>query len=390
MTTPQRVTLLGATGSIGQSALRVIEHASARFSVVALTAQEKVGELIALAHRTRPEFVAIGNPAHYAALKAELGSLCEVAAGPEALLEAAARASDIVVAGIVGAAGLAPTLAALAPGRKILLANKECLVCAGPLFLARVRETGAVLLPIDSEHNAIFQLFDPAQAEAVESVTLTASGGPFREWSLERMRSATPAQAVAHPTWNMGAKISVDSATMMNKGLETIEAYHLFPLRPEQIRVVVHPQSAVHSFVSYVDGSTLAHFSGTDMSVPIAHALNWPARLPCPTPALDVTRLGNLTFEPADETRFPALRLAREALIAGPAAQLALNAANEVAVAAFLSGRLGFTDIAALVERVLSTHHAAAPETLEAVLAMDAEVRTAAHTELSARFAAYS
>ncbi len=385
---PQRVTLLGATGSIGQSALRVIAHAGAAFRVSAMTAQDKAAELAALARQWQPEFVAIGNPAHYAALKEALGGTgIEVAAGPEALVEAARRETDIVVAGIVGAAGLGPTMAALAPGRRLLLANKECLVCAGPLFMARVRETGTLLLPVDSEHNAIFQLFDPARASEVESITLTASGGPFRDWSLARMATATPAQAVAHPTWSMGAKISVDSATMMNKGLEAIEAFHLFPLAPDQIRIVVHPQSVVHGFVSFRDGSTLAHLSGTQMSVPIAHAMHWPHRGPCPTPALDLTQLGTLTFEAPDETRFSALRLAREALTAGAAAQLALNAANEVAVAAFLEGRLSFTGIAELVEETLAALPGTTPATLEDVLAMDAAIRTDA-THRLARLAA--
>lgn len=389
MSAPQRVTLLGATGSIGHSALRVIEHAGSQFRVVALTAQDKHDELAALARRWKPEFVAIGNPDHYAELKEALaGTGIEIAAGHASIVEAARRETDIVVAGIVGAAGLAPTLAALAPRRRILLANKECLVCAGPLFMARVRETGALLLPVDSEHNAIFQLFDPARVAEVESITLTASGGPFRDWSPERMRTATPAQAVAHPTWAMGAKISVDSATMMNKGLEAIEALHLFPLSPEQIRIVVHPQSVVHGFVSFRDGSTLAHMSGTDMCVPITHAMHWPERGTCPTASLDLTKLGTLTFEAPDEIRFPALRLSKAALIAGAGAQLALNAANEVAVAAFLEGRLGFTGIAELVEETLAANAYPAPDSLDAVLAMDRIVRADAMQRLTRHAAA--
>jgi 1-deoxy-D-xylulose-5-phosphate reductoisomerase len=285
------------------------------------------------------------------------------------------------MAAIVGAAGLAPTLAAIRRGVSIGLANKECLVCAGALMMQAVRSHGATLLPVDSEHSAIFQVFDFDQPERVERIVLTASGGPFRNWSLADMARATPAQAVAHPNWDMGAKISVDSATMMNKGLEFIEAYHLFPVGLARIGIVVHPQSVIHSMVEYRDGSTLAQLGPSDMRVPIASCLAWPARMETPMAPLDLAALGTLTFEALDEARFPATKLAREAAEAGGAAPAVLNAANEAAVAAFLAGKIGFTRIALTVERTLSRTLPPPPTDLDAVLSVDREARVRA-TEL--------
>ena len=372
----QSITLLGATGSIGQSTLKVVDHAPERFRIEALTAHDNAEQLIQLAKKYRPAFVAIGNEAHYGTVKDALsGQNIEIAAGPQALVEAALRPSDTIVAGIVGAAGLAPTYAALQKGRRVLLANKECLVCAGPLFMQRAQESGALLLPIDSEHNAIFQLLGDGR-DGIDRIVLTASGGPFRHWTREEMARATPAQATAHPTWKMGAKISVDSATMMNKGLEMIEAHYLFDLPEEKIDVLVHPQSIIHGLVHYVDGSTLAHFSATDMCVPIAHALAWPSRSPCPQGPLDLTQMATMEFFAPDPVRFPALAIARGALRAGPAAALAMNAANEVAVAAFLQQQLGFLEIADLVADRVAHAPKKAPSSIEEALQMDAEQRT--------------
>ena len=287
------------------------------------------------------------------------------------------------MAGIVGAAGLRPTLAAAERGAVIGLANKECLVCAGALMLAEVERGGATLLPVDSEHNAIYQVFDFARAESVEKIVLTASGGPFREASMETMAEATPEQAVAHPNWDMGAKISVDSATMMNKGLETIEAFHLFPVDAGQIEVLVHPQSVIHSMVAYVDGSVLAQLGTPDMRTPIAYALAWPARMAAPSPRLDLAALGRLTFEPPDLERFPALRLAREALTQGGSAPIVLNAANEVAVGGFLERRIGFLEIARTVERCLERTDHRAVAALDDVYAIDGAARELAERLLA-------
>jgi 1-deoxy-D-xylulose-5-phosphate reductoisomerase len=269
-------------------------------------------------------------------------------------MEAADRDTDLVIGAIVGAAGLAPTMAAIKPGRRIALANKECLVCAGDLFMAKIAETGAELLPVDSEHNAIFQVFETAQPETIEKVILTASGGPFRTFALEDMARVTPQQALKHPNWDMGARITIDSATMMNKGLEVIEAHHLFPVSADQLDVLVHPQSAVHGLVQYRDGSLLAQLGSPDMRTPIAHCLAYPRRMDAPVQRLDLASLGTLTFENPDPVRFPALRLALEAMRAGGAAPAVLNAVDETAVAAFLKGVIGFMDIPAAVEEALS------------------------------------
>ena len=374
--TPRRVTVLGSTGSIGCNTIDLIARHRAAFEVEALTAQSSVGRLAEQARKVGAKQAVIGDPALYGALKEALADTgTAVAAGAQALVEAAAAPADFVMAGIVGAAGLRPTLAAAERGAVIGLANKECLVCAGALMLAEVERGGATLLPVDSEHNAIYQVFDFARAGSVEKIVLTASGGPFREASVETMEQATPEQAVAHPNWDMGAKISVDSATMMNKGLEMIEAFHLFPVDAGQIEVLVHPQSVIHSMVAYVDGSVLAQLGTPDMRTPIAYALAWPARMAAPSPRLDLAALGSLTFEPPDLEGFPALRLACEALEQGGSAPIVLNAANEVAVGGFLERRIGFLDIARTVERCLERTDHRAVAALDDVYAIDGDAR---------------
>ncbi|TVQ33935.1 MAG: 1-deoxy-D-xylulose-5-phosphate reductoisomerase [Geminicoccaceae bacterium] len=377
--TKRRLTILGATGSIGQSTLDLVYRQPERFQVVALTAHHRVAELAEAAIRSRAELAVVADPAHYPSLKARLaGRDIEVAAGPEAVIEAARRASDWTMAAIVGAGGLAPTLAAAERGGVLALANKEALVCSGPLLLDAVRRSSAVLLPVDSEHNALFQALAGRPATTVRRLILTASGGPFRTASLATMAAATPAEAVAHPKWSMGAKISVDSATMMNKGLELIEAHLLFGVAAAKLDVLIHPQSIVHGIVEYEDGSQLAQVGPTDMRVPIAHTLAWPDRLNLEDQRLDLAAVGRLEFEAPDEARFPALRLAREALQTGGGAPTIMNAANEVAVAAFLEERLGFLDIVAVVEAVLEGLAATSPTTLAEVLALDAAARDAA------------
>lgn len=374
--TRRRVTLLGATGSIGRSTLDLIARYPKAFEIEALTAHSSVRELAASAREFGARLAVVADAAHYEALKEALtGSGVEAAAGPEALVEAAKRPADTVVAAIVGAAGLEATLAAVRRGATIVLANKEALVCAGPLMMAAVEEGGARLLPADSEHNAIFQVFEEAQRHAIERIILTASGGPFRTFSLEQMAQVTPAQAIAHPNWQMGAKISVDSATMMNKGLEVIEAHYLFALPEEKIEVLIHPQSVVHSLVGYADGSLLAQLGVPDMRTPLAYCLSWPERMVAPVERLDLAAIGHLAFEPPDEERFPALRLARAALRAGGARPAILNAANEVAVEAFLASRIAFPRIAAIAEEVLARAPSAAPDSLEELLAADRHAR---------------
>lgn len=375
----RRVTILGSTGSVGQSTLDVIRHHGDRFAVEALVAGKNVDALIRDALAFRPQLAVIADAQAYAALREGLaGTGIEVAAGAAAVVAAAERPVEVLMAAIVGAAGLAPTLAALARGTTVAFANKEVLVSAGDLVMQTVARTGARLLPVDSEHNAIFQVFETEGRAAIEKILLTASGGPFRTWSAAAMASATPAQAVAHPTWSMGAKISVDSATMMNKGLELIEAHYLFAMPEPQIEVLIHPQSVIHSAVVYCDGSVLAQLGSPDMRTPIAYALGWPERLSVPVAKLDLVALGGLTFEAPDETRFPALRLARQTLRAGAGAPTLLNAANEVAVAAFLAHRLPFGAIADVVARVLETVPGQVPDSLETVLALDATARRAA------------
>lgn len=383
---PKRLSILGATGSIGESTLDLVARNPDRFAVDAVTANTAAEKLAARAKACGARFAAVGDTAAWPALKDALaGSGIEIAAGPDALVEAAARGADLVMAGIVGAAGLAPTLAAVRRGATVALANKECLVCAGSLFMAEVRAAGATLLPVDSEHNAIFQVFDETRRDAIEKLILTASGGPFRAKSLDEMRAATPGEAVAHPNWSMGAKISVDSATLMNKGLELIEAAHLFAMAEARIDVLVHPQSVIHSMVAYSDGSVLAQLGSPDMRTPIAYALAWPERMASPSARLDLAEIGRLTFEAPDTVRFPALKLARESLRGGAGHTTLLNAANEVAVAAFLDGRIGFLDIAAVAETVLESAPAAPPATLDEVFALDAEGRRLADEAASAR-----
>ncbi|SOE01636.1 1-deoxy-D-xylulose-5-phosphate reductoisomerase [Caenispirillum bisanense] len=372
----RRVTVLGSTGSVGCNTVDLLMRDRAAYEVVALTANGNAAALAEQALALRPEVAVVADEACYADLKERLaGSGIEAAAGCAAVTEAAARPSDWVMSAIVGAAGLAPTLAAVRRGCVVGLANKETLVCAGALVMAEVERHGATLLPVDSEHSAIFQVFDFDQPAAVSRIVLTASGGPFREWEREAMATVTPSQAVAHPNWSMGAKISVDSATMMNKGLELIEASHLFPVPEERIEILVHPQSVIHSMVEYVDGSMLAQLGTPDMRTPIAYALGWPARIPAPSPRLDLAAVAQLTFQAPDTERFPALRLARHALQTGGAAPTLLNAANEIAVARFLAGEIGFLDIARTVEATIEKAGDLPLATLDDVLAADAEAR---------------
>lgn len=384
MSGPQQITILGATGSIGLSTLDVVARHPALYQVFALTGFSRLDELLALCIKHTPQYAVVPDQVVARKLQDDLaaagldtrvlvgeGGLCEVAADPRV---------DAVMAAIVGAAGLRPTLAAVEAGKKVLLANKEALVMSGALFMQAVRQSGAVLLPIDSEHNAIFQCLpgDFARglgAVGVRRIMLTASGGPFRETPLEQLHNVTPEQACAHPVWSMGRKISVDSATMMNKGLELIEACWLFDARPDQVEVVIHPQSVIHSLVDYVDGSVLAQLGNPDMRTPIANALAWPARVDSGVAPLDLFRIGQLDFQAPDEERFPCLRLARQAAEAGGSAPAMLNAANEVAVAAFLDGRIHYLEIAGIIEEVLDHEPVTAVEGLDAVFAADAKAR---------------
>jgi len=385
-TAARSVTILGSTGSVGCSTIDLIERNPEGYVVEALTARRNVDRLAEQAKKLKPRYVAISDEDQYRALKAALsGTGIEIGAGEEAIVSAARRPADFVMAAIVGAAGLGPTLAAVNRGAMVGLANKECLVCAGSLMVDEISRNNAVLLPVDSEHNAIFQVFDFDRRESVDKLILTASGGPFRSFDREAMRSVTPAQAVAHPNWDMGAKISVDSATMMNKGLEIIEAHHLFDIPGERIDVLVHPQSVVHSMVAYVDGSVLAQLGTPDMRTPIAYALAWPTRMKAPQERLDLAAMGKLTFEAPDTERFPALRLAREVLKNGGSAPTVLNAANEIAVEGFLAGRIGFLEIAAIVEDVLIGFSHGAMNSLDDVRTYDTEARRIASDHLAAR-----
>jgi 1-deoxy-D-xylulose-5-phosphate reductoisomerase len=348
------VVVLGSTGSVGANTLDLLKHADEDFKILALTAGRNVEFLCDQALAWRPEVAVIEDESALPFLRERLaGSGVRAAAGREAIIEVAGQGADWVMSAIVGAAGLAPTLAAARAGSTIALANKESLVCAGPSLLAIARAAGGQVIPVDSEHSAIFQVFAPEDRARVKRLILTASGGPFRQWTREAMAGATREQAVAHPNWSMGAKISVDSATMMNKGLEMIEAAYLFGMEPDQIDVIVHPQSVVHSLVEYADGSTLAQLGPPDMRAPIACAWSWPRRMSWPAPGLDLASIGQLTFEAPDPERFPALKIARRALEAGAGAPAAMNAANEVAVHAFLNRRVGFLDIASVVSHTL-------------------------------------
>jgi len=382
---PRRVTILGSTGSIGHSTIDLLLRNRGEFTVEAVTANRNATLLAEQARQLGARFAAVADPAEYGTLKEALtGSGIEAASGAEALIEAAERPADMVMAGIVGSAGLGPTLAAVRRGRIVAFANKEVLVCAGSLFMQEVATHGATLLPVDSEHNAIWQCFDFERVENIERITLTCSGGPFRERSVDDMRDVTVKQAVAHPVWSMGAKISIDSATLMNKGLEIIEAHHLFKLPSERIDVVVHPQSVIHGLVTYHDGSVLAHLGTPDMRTPIAYVLGWPGRTAAPMQRLDLATVGRLTFEPPDPQRFPALRLAREALVQGGGTPTVLNAANETAVNAFIDGRLGFLDIAATIEETLAAMPVGPLGSLDDVYHIDREARRLA-AELAAR-----
>ncbi|OHC76010.1 MAG: 1-deoxy-D-xylulose-5-phosphate reductoisomerase [Rhodospirillales bacterium RIFCSPLOWO2_01_FULL_65_14] len=376
MPSPRSITILGATGSVGCNTVDLIERNADAFVVEALTANRNVALLAEQARRLRPRVAVLGDPAGYRQLKEALsGTNVAVAAGPDAVIEAASRPAEWVMAAIVGAAGLQPTLTAVRRGATVALANKECLVSAGDVFVKEVIAHGATLLPVDSEHSAIFQVFDFDNADQVGRIILTASGGPFREFTLKQMEKVTPEQAVAHPNWDMGAKISVDSATMMNKGLELIEAFHLFPIAEDRIDILVHPQSVIHSMVEYVDGSVLAQLGAPDMRTPIAYALAWPKRMAAPAPRLDLAEIKTLTFGAPDTDRFPALRLAREALKSGGSAPTALNAANEVAVHHFLDRRIDFLDIADVVEETLNAISIIRLASLDDVAETDAEAR---------------
>ena len=353
-TMERRVTLLGATGSIGTSTIDLLKREPKKYRVEAVTAHSKATELAKLARELGARFAAVADPAAYGELKEALaGSGIEAAAGEEALVEAALRPADWVMAAITGAAGLKPTLAAVERGATIGLANKECLVCAGAFFMRRAAQSGANILPVDSEHNALFQALGAGRRQDVRRMVVTASGGPFRTWTAEAIRKATPEQALRHPNWSMGRKVTIDSATLMNRGLELIEAMHLFALEPAEIDAVVHPQSIVHGLVEFRDGSFIAQLGTPDMRIPIAHCLAWPERIPDAASRLDLETLSSLTFEAPDVVRFPAFAVAKRALAAGAAVPTILNAANEVAVAEFLDRRLGFAGISALVEATI-------------------------------------
>jgi 1-deoxy-D-xylulose-5-phosphate reductoisomerase len=380
---PRTVTLLGATGSIGSSTADLLRRDREHYAVEAVTARTDIAGLARLARELGARFAAIADPAAYHALKSELaGSGIEAAAGEAAIIEAAQRPADWVMAAITGAASLAPTLAAAERGATVALANKECLVCAGALFMRRAAAKGATVLPVDSEHNAIFQALSAGRREDIRRIVLTASGGPFRTWPLEDIRKVTVEQALKHPTWSMGPKVTIDSATLMNKGLELIEAHHLFALKPDELDVLVHPQSIVHGLVEFRDGSVIAQLGSPDMRIPISHCLAWPIRMGTPAPRLDLARVGSLSFEEPDQTRFPALAIARRALAAGGSAPTVLNAANEVAVREFASGRLGFCGIAGLVEATLDAVQrrgdTAEPQSVEEALAIDHNARRVA------------
>ena len=377
---PRRVTLLGATGSIGSSTIDLLRRDPARYEVEAVTAYRNGAALARLARDLGVRFAAVSDTDAYADLKEGLaGSGIEAAAGPAAIVEAAERPADWVMAAITGAASLKPTLAAAERGATVALANKECLVCAGALFMRRAAAAGAKILPVDSEHNAIFQALSAGRREEVRRIILTASGGPFRTFSAEALRHVTLEQALKHPVWSMGPKITIDSATLMNKGLELIEARHLFALAPDELDVVVHAQSVVHGLVEYRDGSVIAQLGAPDMRIPIAHCLAYPERMGTPAQRLDLARISNLTFEEPDPVRFPALRIAREALVAGGAAPTVLNAANEIAVAEFVGRRLNFAGIVALVEATLEAAERigamAEPQSVDQAVAIDHTAR---------------
>ena len=382
--TVRSVTLLGATGSVGTSTVDLLKRGNGRYRVEAVTAHRNAAQLAQLARDLRARFAAVADPAAYRELKEALsGSGIEAASGEDALVEAAERPADWVMAAVSGSVGLKPTLAAAKRGATVALANKECLVCAGAMFMRAAAAAGASVLPVDSEHNAIFQALSAGPREDVSRIVITASGGPFRTWTREAMRSATVEQALKHPNWSMGPKITIDSATMFNKCLELIEAHHLFAVEPERLAVLVHPQSIIHGMVEYRDGSVVAQLGSPDMRTPIAHCLAYPTRIDGPAAKLDLAKIGSLTFEAPDPDRFPSLALGRRALETGGAAPTILNAANEVAVAAFLGRQIGFGGIAGLVEATLEAaerrNATAEPQNIDEAVAVDHMARSLAH-----------
>jgi 1-deoxy-D-xylulose-5-phosphate reductoisomerase len=379
----KRITILGATGSIGTNTIDLIKREPERYRVVAVTARKNAAVLARLAREVGAQLAVVADPKVYRELKDALaGSTVEAAAGEDALLEAAQRPADWVMAAISGAIGLKPTLAAIERGATVALANKECLVCAGSLFMRKAASAGATVLPVDSEHNAIFQALGAGPREDVKRIILTASGGPFRTWSLNQIKDATPEQALRHPNWSMGPRITVDSASMMNKGLELIEAQHLFGLRPDEIDVLVHPQSVVHGLVEFRDGSVVAQLGSPDMRIPIAHCLAWPHRIDTPATRLDLARVRELTFEGPDPIRFPAVALERRVMEMGGAAPTVMNAADEVAVGEFIARRIACPAIVSLVEATLEAAAArgllAEPDGVEAAIAVDHDARSLA------------
>ena len=380
------LTVLGSTGSVGQNTLDLVERNPKAFSIKALTGNQNVKLLAQQAKFHQPELLVIGNKEQYSNLIKELdGFPVRVEAGYEGLIEAADLDTDLVMASIVGTAGLLPTMRAAKRGATIALANKECLVCAGSLLINEVENSGGVLIPVDSEHNAIFQVFDFDQTRAVKNLILTASGGPFREKTIKEMAKVKPREALEHPNWRMGPKITIDSATMMNKGLELIEAFYLFPVNIDQIKILVHPQSIVHSMVSYVDGSVLAQLGSTDMRIPISYALGWPDRIETPVESLNLTEISSLTFEKPDFQKFPSLKLAQNALKAGKIGPILLNSANEIAVSSFLENKISFLEIAEIVEDVLSVAQFKEPKTIEDIVHIDLEGRKIAENMVNCK-----
>jgi 1-deoxy-D-xylulose-5-phosphate reductoisomerase len=388
------VTVLGVTGSVGMSTVDLLKRGNGKYRVEAVTANKNAADLAKIARELNARFAVVADPSAFGELKDALsGTGIQAASGEAALIEAAERPADWVMAAVSGSVGLKPTLAAAKRGATVALANKECLVCAGGLFMRTVAAYGATLLPVDSEHNAIFQALTAGPREDVSRIVITASGGPFRTWTREQMRAAKLEQALKHPNWSMGPKITIDSATMFNKVLELVEAHHLFAIEPAKLAVLVHPQSIIHGMVEYRDGSVVAQLGSPDMRIPIAHCLAWPTRIDGPAAKLDLATIGSLTFEAPDPERFPALELGRRALEAGGAAPTILNAANEVAVAAFIAGRIGFGGIADLVEATLDAaerrNATAEPQDIDEALAVDHMARSLAH-ELLPEIAAKS
>jgi 1-deoxy-D-xylulose-5-phosphate reductoisomerase len=384
----RKIAILGATGSIGSSTLDLVERSPERFEVVAVTAATNAESLAAIARRTNASLAVIADETRRDELQERLvGTGCRVEGGEGGLIEAASGEADLVVAAIVGCAGLEPVMAAVEAGKTVALANKEALVTAGALMTNAAASHEATLLPVDSEHNAIFQCLAGSHKDNVSKIILTASGGPFRTASLEKLETVSPAEAVAHPNWSMGAKISIDSATLMNKGLELIEAHYLFDLPSERIEILIHPQSTVHSLVEFIDGSVLAQLGAPDMRIPLAYALAWPERIETPAERLDLAALGSLDFEAPNLDRFPALRIAREALEAGGAAPIVLNAANEIAVDSFLQGRIRFPDIVRTVEQALAESGHAAPRSIAEVLEIDRATRRRVEASMTEIFA---